>query len=252
MGQNGVMATLASPTAPPRFSGRTPSVILGLFVLVAVANAVSTAADSSVAHNLTTALLVPLLFVWLLGSSVQPLPTPTKLLAVGLVFAWFGDIALLGTGDVRFITGILMFLVMQVFYILAFRRVPGPGLVRAWPLVVIPYAFVWLLLAIAMWHESGAKAIPGLIYGLVLAAMAISALDLVLRVPRRLGWRVAIGAALFLLSDGLIALSAFAGVASSPGLSTAVMVTYAVAQAMIVTGFVLAVNTANPASLGEE
>ncbi len=243
------MTTLASPTAPPRFNGRTSAVILGIFVVVAVANALSTAVDSSLAHNLTTALLVPLLFVWLLGASVQPLPAPTKLLAVGLVFAWFGDLALLGTGDVRFITGILMFLVMQVFYILAFRRVPGPGLVRAWPLAVVPYALVWLALASAMWLNSGAKAIPGLIYGLVLAAMAISALDLVLRVPQRLGWRVAIGAAFFLLSDGLIALSAFAGVASSPGLSTAVMTTYSIAQAMIVTGFVLAMNAV---SLGEK
>ena len=236
------MNPLPAPSAPPRFSGRTAAVILGLYVVVAVANALSTALDSSTIHNLTTALLVPLLFAWLLGSSVRPLPAPTRLLAIGLVFAWLGDVALLGSGDARFITGIAMFLVMQVFYILAFRRVPGHGLVHAWPVAVIPYALVWLVLAIAMWLHAGATAIPGLVYGLVLAAMALSALDLVIRVPQRLGWRVAIGAAFFMLSDGLIALSAFAGVTSTPALSTAVMVTYAAAQAMIVTGFVLAVN----------
>ena len=30
--------------------------------------------------------------------------------------------------------GMASFLVMQVLYILAFRAVPGPGLVRAWPI----------------------------------------------------------------------------------------------------------------------
>ena len=38
----------------------------------------------------------------------------------------------------------------------------------------------------------------------------LAGLDLVIRVPQRLGWRVAIGAGLFVASDALIALTAFA------------------------------------------
>jgi hypothetical protein len=65
---------------------------------------------------------------------------------------------------------------------------------------------------------------------------------LVLRVPRPQGWRVFSGAGLFLLSDTLIALTAFAGLSESAGLSAVVMLTYTIAQAMIVTGFVEATN----------
>ena len=40
--------------------------------------------------------------------------------------------------------------------------------------------------------------------------MALGALDLVLRLPQALAWRVTAGALLFIVSDALIALTAFA------------------------------------------
>ena len=237
-----VTAPFAAPTAPPRFSESAARAVLVVFVVVSIANVFG---ELTSRHTLiwgTKPLLVPLLAIWLWGASARPMRAPVRLMAIGLVFAWFGDLALMGDGDLAFMVGILMFLVMQIFYILAFRRVPGPGLVRAWPIALIPFAVVWLALAAAMLHGSGLKALPALVYGLVLVTMAVAALDVVIRVPQRPGWRVAGGAICFLVSDGLIALTAFAGISSTPITSGVVMATYVVAQAMIVTGFVRAVD----------
>ena len=83
----------------------------------------------------------------------------------------------------------------------------------------------------------GAMRIPVLVYSAVLVAMAVAALDLVLRVPRPLGWRGFWGAALLVVSDSLIALAAFGPLETAPWLSATVMATYIAAQAIIVTGF---------------
>ena len=83
--------------------------------------------------------------------------------------------------------------------------------------------------------------LPVLVYSVVLVAMAVVALDLVIRVPRDKGWRVAVGAGIFVVSDGLIALTAFGPLSESPALSAIIMATYIVAQGLIVTGFTQAV-----------
>ena len=232
----------ASASTTPRFGDRAGIAVLAVFVVVSVIEVIGELTSSNAVIWATKPLLMPVLLVWLIGASRRPLAGPLRLLAVGLVFAWLGDLALMGSSDLAFILGILMFLVMQIFYIRAFQRVPGPGLVRAWPVALIPFGLIWLALAIAMLHGSGLKALPALIYGLVLVTMAVAALDLVIRVPQRPGWRVAGGALLFVVSDGLIALTAFAGLTSTPFTSAVVMTTYVVAQAMIVTGFVRAVD----------
>ena len=225
----------------------TPATAATLLVAYAATSALEVVGEVSEARALivvTKLLLMPLLLAWLLLVARRPLQRPLRTLALALVFAWLGDLALLGSGTTSFIVGMAMFLTMQLLYIRAFRLVPGPGLVRAWPLAVVPYALAWVVLAGAMLWHSGAAALPGLVYGLALVAMAVSALDLVIRVrPQSAGWRVAAGAAAFVVSDGILALVAFAGVPASRWLSALVMVTYVVAQAMIVTGLTRALSS---------
>jgi uncharacterized membrane protein YhhN len=194
--------------------------------------------DASVAFTVTKALLMPVLLAWLLVYTRGHLTGPLRLLTLGLLFAWAGDVLLEGDGDLFFIAGLLAFLAMQVCYILAFTRVPGPGLVRAWKIALVPFVAVWLALNILV--SPGALRVPVLLYSVVLVAMAVAALDLVIRVPQDKGWRVAIGAALFVVSDGLIALTAFGPLATSTGASITIMTTYIAAQGLITTGFTAA------------
>ena len=214
-------------------------VLLVAYGALSLANIVSEATGPDWFTTVTKACLMPLLLAWLLvmvrrGSTNPP---AMRWLGVGIVFAWFGDLLLSGDGDGFFIGGIAAFLVMQICYTVAFTRVPGPGLVRAWKIALVPYAATWLLLNYLVSPGVGALRIPVILYSIVLVTMAVAALDLVIRVPQDKGWRVAIGAGLFVVSDALIALTAFGPLTESNGWSVVIMATYLMAQAMIVTGF---------------
>ncbi len=214
--------------------------LLVAYAAVAVANVVAEALGATTAMTATKALLMPLLLAWLLvtirrGEAAAG-RAPLTWLAIGLVFAWFGDLLLSGDGDLFFMAGIGAFLVMQVCYIAAFTRVPGPGLVRAWKIAALPYVVVWIGVNALVSAGVGDLRIPVLVYSAVLVLMSLAALDLVIRVPQRLGWRIAIGALLFVVSDALIALTAFGPLSESRAWSVVIMTTYIVAQAMIVTG----------------
>jgi len=215
----------------------TSRTVLVAYVIVGVLNVALIPTDASVAFTVTKALLMPLLLAWLLLHTHGRLSPPLRLLALGIVFAWAGDLLLEGDGDLFFVTGLLAFLAMQVCYIIAFTRVPGPGLVRAWKIALVPYVIAWLVLNILVSSGVGALRVPVLVYSIVLVTMAVAALDLVIRVPQDKGWRVAIGAALFVVSDGLIALTAFGPLSSSSLASIAIMTTYILAQGLITTGF---------------
>ncbi len=225
-----------APTAPVLPLPMRPLAVA--YVIASVAAVGAEVANVPAVGWVAKALLMPLLLAWLLAEARRPLARPLRAMAVGLVFAWLGDLALSLDGDLPFLLGIAAFFGMQVCYITSFRRVPGPDLVRAWPVVVVPYALFWLVLVLLMARGGDVLFVPASVYGLVLVAMALSALGLVLRVPRRPGWRVAGGAALFMVSDSLIALTAFAGLAANDLTGALIMTTYTIAQAMIVTGFV--------------
>ena len=212
--------------------------LLVAYALVAAINVVGEFIGSDLAADATKPLLMPLLMAWLVVTvrAAGGFDIALRWLAVGLAFAWFGDLLLMGSGDAYFMAGIAAFLVMQVCYLLAMTSIPGPGLVRAWKITLIPYLLIWIGINLLVSAGVGALRIPVLVYSAVALAMAVAALDLVLRVPRPLGWRVAWGALVFVVSDALIAMTAFGPLSESGLTSALIMATYTVAQAMIVTG----------------
>ena len=212
--------------------------LLIAYLLVAVADVVGEATDTAVLVLATKPLLMPLLMAWLMLAvrTDGGFGTPLRWLAAGIAFAWIGDLALMGSGDLFFMGGIGAFLLMQVCYLTAFLRVPGLGLVRAWKIAAVPYILIWLAMNVLVSAGVGAMRIPVMVYSAVALAMALAALDLVLRVPRPLGWRVAWGALLFVLSDALIAVTTFGPLTATPNTSALIMAIYVIAQAMIVTG----------------
>jgi len=211
--------------------------LMSAYVLVGVLNVIAEATGNGDGVLMTKPLLMPLLLAWLIVAAWGRWSAPLTWLAVGLVFAWAGDLFLLGEGDLSFLLGLAAFLLMQVCYLVAFLRVPGPGLVRAWKIALVPYVALWVLLVVLVWPGAGDLRIPVLVYSGVIIAMAVGALDLVLRLPQALAWRVAAGALLFVVSDALIALTSFGPMTASRGTSALIMATYIAAQGLIVTGF---------------
>ncbi|MGW0505643.1 lysoplasmalogenase [Micromonospora sp. NPDC003241] len=201
---------------------------LWAFLVVAVVELVAVAADATVVQWLAKPLLAPLLLGWLWRVRGQTGPV-----ALALVFATAGDIALLVPGEVAFLVGMGCFLGTQLALITAFvrhRRPPVPALAG--------YLLLWAGAIALLWPRLGDLRWPVLGYGLALSLMGATATGV--------NRRVAVGAALFLVSDLLIGLGA-AGT-TLPAHGVLVMTTYSAALLLITTGW--AARADEPAQTG--
>lgn len=200
--------------------------LLVVYVVVAVVDVVGgqiTAVD--ILGTALTPLLLLLLIAWVLLARGRRAP---RLLLAGMVFAWLGDVALDGPGDVRFLLGIGLFLVMQVCYSLGFVGLGALGALRRRAWIPIAAAVLWLSLNVVLGPMLGDMRWPLAVYSAFLVTMATLSLGV--------STRVGIGGVLFLVSDLLIGLGA--ADLDVPLRGLLVIATYAVAQLLIVTGWV--------------
>ncbi|MFE9955513.1 lysoplasmalogenase [Micromonospora sp. NPDC005299] len=200
---------------------------LALFGVVALVELVGVALDSTPTQWLAKPLLAPLLlaYLWDRRRRVDPV-------AVGLVAATAGDVALLVPGQAAFLAGMGCFLVTQVAFLAAFLRRRRPPVAAA----VVGYLLAWAGGNALLWGALGPLRLPVLGYSLALSLMAAAA--------TRVSRRTAAGGALFLVSDLLIGVGA-AG-SDFPGRELLVMTTYAAALLLITTGWAAA-GAARPA-----
>lgn len=216
-------------------SPRTPRVLLVCFALTAAVDLASLLAGADPGHRIAKALLMPLLAAY---AGVRGAP---RLLLAALLLGWCGDLALLSDADPAFLVGMAFFAAGHVCYVVLFRRtarVRDPRLVGA-------YVTALVALVVLLWPglPAGLR-VPVAGYSLLVTAMAYGA--------TRLGPPAALGGALFMLSDTLIA----TGVADWPQLPKAafwIMLTYIAAQFLLVRGVLgpLAARPARGAAYGE-
>ena len=161
-------------------------------------------------------------------------------LLLALFFGLLGDVALLGESEERFVAGVAFFLVGHLAYGVCFVHLGLPSPDWSWAVVVV----LALILAVTRnvvptaYRLAGAKlAAPIGVYSLVIAVM------LVLAWLTGLGL-VAAGAAVFVVSDSVIALTLVATEFGRPTgrAQLAIMVTYHVGQALIVAGVLRALS----------
>ncbi|MFF4808559.1 lysoplasmalogenase [Micromonospora chersina] len=196
---------------------------LTLFGVVTLVELVGVALDSTPTQWLAKPLLAPLLlaYLWNRRRRVDPV-------AVGLVAATAGDVALLVPGQAAFLAGMGCFLVTQIAFLAAFLRHRRPPVAA-----LVGYLLAWAGANALLWGSLGALRLPVLGYSLALSLMAAAAAG----VSRR----TAAGGALFLVSDLLIGVGAAGG--DFPGRDLLVMATYAAALLLITTGWVAATST---------
>jgi uncharacterized membrane protein YhhN len=139
--------------------------------------------------------------------------------------ATIGDVGL--AYDATFLVGMVGFLAMQVCYIAGFVRLGALARLRARWWIVAAYAALWVVANLALGPRLGDLQVPILVYSLALATMATVSAG----VDRRVG----LGGLLFLISDMLIGLQK--ADLDFSGRGTVVMVTYLVAQYLLVTGW---------------
>ena len=101
-------------------------------------------------------------------------------------------------------------------------------------MLLVPYVAAVAGLVAACAGGAGGLLVPVLVYGALLGTMAV--------LSTGVNGLTAAGGALFLVSDGLIALDAFASGFALPGHGFWVMATYVAAQALIVAGVLRAIR----------
>jgi uncharacterized membrane protein YhhN len=196
-------------------------VVIILFGVFALLNIIASGAEVKLLEQVTKPFLLPLLALWVW--SVQR--WASKGLIVALLFSAAGDIALNIEGELWFLTGMGFFFCAHLAYITIFLKAGA----RPKALVVAGYA-LFLAAALAwLWPGLGGLAIPMTVYALALTTTAVLSASFT--------WRTALGGALFLLSDLLIAVR-IAGTAELPADGAWVMLTYCAAQFLLATGFV--------------
>lgn len=159
-------------------------------------------------------------------------------LCVALVFGLFGDVFLLSDSVARFKAGLAAFLVGHLAYVAAFVAAGASwsgfhgafGGLGVWvfaALMAAALGFTQQVLPSVWRSDDTALVVPVALYTLVIATMLGFAFATGL-------WVVAVGAAIFVASDSILARDRF--VAPLPHGHLMVMVTYHLGQALIVAG----------------
>lgn len=202
---------------------RAARAALAAFAVVAVAHLTAQLAGSVTADHLTKPALVPLLAV------CAALRGGPRLLVGALLCGWAGDVLLQLDGDTSFLAGMGAFAAGHVCYLTLFTARGAFADRRRAAATAAGYALVWLAALLVVWPglPSGLR-IPVAAYSLLLTAMAAGAAGLG---PRA----TAVGGALFLLSDTLLA-TRLADLPQLPAADFWIMLSYVGAQFLLATG----------------
>lgn len=209
-------------------------VLLGAYAVVSLVHLVVRIADGPArpgsAAIVTVALAMPLLAAHLWSSVPQSRLVVASLAALG--FSWIGDVVpLFLDGDAAFLTLVGSFMAAQASYVWAFVPYWRDGLPARRRALLVPYLAVFAGLLTACLPASGALAPAVIVYGCLLMTMALLSTGVDVR-----AW---IGGAVFLVSDGLIALDHFATALPAAVQPFAVMSTYLLAQALLIRGVIV-------------
>lgn len=208
------------------------SILFFIIVLIELLTG-STESLQTVHYIAKPAIVISLMFLFIKTS--QPLSKPIKKLTLlALVFSLLGDILLMfvDKSEHFFTLGLVAFLTAHVMYVLVFLKHRNKE--------KSPFGFIALLLIYAaclfnfLKDGLGNMLIPVIVYMIIILAMATTAYlrkDKVNIVSYGL---VFLGAIFFMASDSILALNKF--YQPIPWSNISIMVTYAIAQYLIVIG----------------
>jgi uncharacterized membrane protein YhhN len=200
----------------------TPLRAAAPFILVSAAELLARWLDLSAVAVFTKPLLMPALALVVALSAPREPKTLRRLLFAAIALSWAGDVALMGEGLAHFAAGLGAFLFAHVLYIALFVR----GLDGRVAPLSFGYAAVYAAMIYVLAPHVGPLLVPVLVYGAVLCTMAALA--------TRGDATLALGGALFVASDAILASGRFVPDANIPRASFLVMLTYLAAQGLIV------------------
>ncbi len=181
----------------------------------------------------------PLAMIYLLWVSIKEYRSPkTRNLVLGaILFSLAGDIILMFSGEITFLTGLGSFLVAQILYAVIFFKLGSKPTGTLSTRILLLGILAYLLLFMFYIKELvGDMFLPILIYALAISTMLSLATGLKDVVERGFGLMILVGAAFFVISDSLLAIDKFAQ--DLPMDRILIMATYLAAQYGIVVGLI--------------
>jgi uncharacterized membrane protein YhhN len=183
-------------------------------------------------------ILAPLILYFYFISKPIASTLLAKTILAALIFSWLGDILLLWPG--LFIYGLGAFLMAHLCYILGFRlaqkadsRLDSLHFIRLF-VYNLPIYLLAALIFYFIYPNLGGLKIPVIAYIMVIIGMVTTARDRFKKTTPASFWQVFVGALLFLVSDGILALARF--YQDFPEAGILIMGTYASAQLLLVMG----------------
>lgn len=201
--------------------------------------------DSPLFQYIAKPLLVLTLLAYFIGSVDIKKGGLARWIVTALAFSWVGDILLMVDKGSQgfFIAGLVAFLIAHFFYITFFSTVQREEKIRPKPLLGV-IVVVWYILLMKMIKpdELGSLMIPVRVYGAVIMIMLWMAMQMLYGKNRTAGILMVTGAALFAVSDSVLAVDKFAGRVKFAGVI--IMLTYGLAQYLLTAGAIRKINMA--------
>ena len=189
-------------------------------------------------HAISKPLLMPLLIGMLFYSGIAD--PKKKWILIGLFFSWLGDLFLLLDSKVTifFIAGLVSFLITHIFYILYFLSIENsaPSLLKKQPLLIVLILCYGSALVVLLFPYLGDLKIPVIVYATVICSMLLSSLHIYYKTKKPANLFFFLGAALFVISDSLLAVNKFYQPIPKAGIW--IMLSYCSAQYLIVKGII--------------
>ncbi|MEQ8474225.1 MAG: lysoplasmalogenase [Marinoscillum sp.] len=208
----------------------------GLYWIVGIVNLYACYSGDISINHFTKPLLMPILIYLIFLRSKGHVTLPRLLLALAFIFAWFGDLLLMFTGeDWYFLAGLGSFLIMQIIYCVVFKKSMNQEPSFSWK-TASPLLILMVLVMLFIVPQTGDLQIPVSIYAICITTMLGFALFRKGMTSTSSYQQVMIGALLFVISDALIGVSKF--MLDLPLAKVWIMVTYIPAQYLIMSGVV--------------
>ncbi|MEL6717548.1 MAG: lysoplasmalogenase [Bacteroidota bacterium] len=207
-----------------------------LYAIIAVINLIGNSCTIPILIYLSKPFLMPilLLFYWQNRLPNQHLKFQ-RLIGVGLVFAFLGDMFLLFEGSSYFLLGLSCFFMTHILYSIAFfLRMSIPKWIHM--LATVPFLVYYIWMGNFLFGQLSADfKIPVLAYSSIITIMAIIGTLLSFRLPYPKSYFLFMGILLFVISDSYIAFERFTDL-EIPFPRFTIMSTYILAQLGIVLG----------------
>lgn len=183
-------------------------------------------------------LIIPVLMLILALTFFSEMNRLHRLMFAGLFFSWAGDLLLEIPGSYGdfFIPGLVCFLLAHVMYLTAFFLTPGRSIIIKRAYLLLPVVIYGAALIYILYNDLDGMRMPVILYAFVILAMLSGSIDRLEKVNRPSYWLVLAGAALFVISDSLIAVNKFSHPIEHEGIW--VMSTYICAQYLIIIGYI--------------